>query len=405
MTPRPVALPQPVVVTGLGAVCGLGAGIDTMWQAALAGRHAIRPLQLFATAGHRTTLAAAVPDDAPLVAGRGLSRAERFACTAAAEAARSLPATLLRTARAGVFFGSSTGALFEAERFLAELLQHREGDLGPLAAQQNDGPGAAVARHLGVRGPVATWSTACTSTNVALAAALDALHSGEVDVAIAGGADELCETTYAGFNSLRAVDASPTRPFRCTRAGLSLGEGAGVLLLETLAHAARRGATVLCELTAAGRSCDAHHVSAPDPDGAGAAQAIRIALQAAGLSPDQVTFVNAHGTGTPQNDSAEAKALHAVFGARTASLPITSSKSLIGHLLGAAGGIEAVFTALSIVHRLLPPVAGDEPADAGLGLDVVLGAPRQLPLHNTGLSTNLAFGGNNAVVLLRSHRP
>jgi 3-oxoacyl-[acyl-carrier-protein] synthase II len=252
---------------------------------------------------------------------------------------------------------------------------------------------------------VATWSTACTSANIAIGAALDALQSGEVDVAIAGGADELCETTYAGFNSLRAVDAQPTRPFRRSRAGLSLGEGAGVLLLETLAHAQRRGAVVLCELVGAGRSCDAHHVSAPDPDGTGAAQAMRTALHEAGLAAGAVTFVNAHGTGTPHNDSAESKALHAVFGARAASLPITSSKSLVGHLLGAAGGIEAVFTALSIVHRLLPPVAGDEPADPELGLDVVIGAPRALPVHNVGLSTNLAFGGNNAVVVLRSHRP
>jgi 3-oxoacyl-[acyl-carrier-protein] synthase II len=397
--------PAPVVVTGLGAVCGLGAGTATVWPAALAGRHAIVPLGLFPTATHRTTLAAAVPDGARLVAGRGLSRAERFACTAAEEAVRGLPPAALRTDRAGVFFGSSTGALFEAERFLAELLQGRTGHLAPLAAQQNDGPGTAVARHLGVRGPVGTWSTACTSANVALGAALDALRSGEVDVAIAGGADELCETTYAGFNSLRAVDAQPTRPFRRSRAGLSLGEGAGVLLLETLAHARARGATVLCELVGAGRSCDAHHVSAPEPNGAGAAAAIRTALAEAGLAAAAVTFVNAHGTGTPHNDAAEANALHAVFGARAATLPVTSSKSLVGHLLGAAGGIEAVFTALSIVHRLLPPVAGDEPADPGLGLDVVIGAPRPLPADNVGLSTNLAFGGNNAVVLLRSWRP
>ena len=395
----------PVVVTGVGAVSGLGIGADAAWQRALAGRHAIAELRLFPTTSHRTTLASVVSDDADLVRGRGLSRGERFACTAASEAVRTLPATVLRSARAGVFFGSSTGALFEAERWLVARLSGHEGPLAPLAAQQNDGPGTAVARHLAVRGPVATWSTACTSSNVALGAALDALHSGEIDVALAGGADELCETTYAGFNSLRAVDPQPTRPFRASRSGLSLGEGAGVLLLETLDHARARGAEILCEFAAAGRSCDAHHVSAPDPDGRGAAAAIRIALQEAGLAPDDVTFVNAHGTGTPHNDPAEANALRAVFGARTATLPVTSSKSLVGHLLGAAGGLEAVFTALSIVHRLVPPLAGDEPADPALGLDVVLGAPRGLPDHNVGLSTNLAFGGNNAVVLLRSHRP
>jgi len=392
-----------VVVTGLGAVSSLGVGVDRHWQQALGGRAGIGPLGLFSTASHRTAIAAEVPADAVLTPGRNLSRTERFACTAAAEAVRSAPRQVLQSPRAGVFFGSSTGALFEAEQFLAELLQHREGRLAPLAAQQNDGPGTAVARTLAVQGPVVTFSTACTSANVALAAALDALQSGEVDLAVAGGADELCETTYAGFNSLRAVDARPTRPFRQSRAGLSLGEGAGVLLLETLDHARKRGAAILCELAGAGLSCDAHHVSAPDP--VGAAAAIGNALQAARLAPDAVTFVNAHGTGTPHNDDAESKAMHAVFGARSAHIPVTSTKSLVGHLLGAAGGIEAVFTVLSIVHRLVPPTAGDEAADPALGLDVVTEQARALPAQNVGLSTNLAFGGNNAVVLFRSFLP
>jgi len=395
----------PVVITGLGAVSGLGVGIEGLWAQALAGHCSIGPLALFATTSHRTSIGAQVPDGTLLRGRAAWSRAERFACTAADEAVAGLPSALLQTDRAGVFFGSSTGALLETEHFFAALLQQRNSRLAPIAGQQNDGPGNTVARHLGVRGPVVTFSTACTSANVALAAALDALQAGEIDVAVSGGADELCETTYAGFNSLRAIDAQPTRPFRATRAGLSLGEGAGIVLLETLAHARARGATILCELAAAGRSCDAHHVSAPEPNGLGAAAAIRTALREAGLQPDDVTFVNAHGTGTTQNDAAESKAMAAVFGARAAQLPLTSTKSLVGHLLGAAGGIEAVFTALSIVHRLLPPTAGEQPADPALGLDVVLHRPRQLPVHNVGLSTNLAFGGNNAVVLLRSHRP
>lgn len=394
-----------VVVTGLGAICGLGAGLETLWRASLRGTAAIGPLALFATDGHRTTIASEVPDIAPRLRHRGWSRAESFAATATQEATGDIAPALLRSPRAGVFFGSSTGALFEAERFLADLLQHREGDLRPLAAQQNDGPGTTVARLCGVRGPVVTYSTACTSANVALGGALDALQSGEVDVAIAGGADELCETTYAGFNSLRAVAAQPTRPFRAARNGLSMGEGAGVLLLETEAHAHARGARIFAELLGAGRSCDAHHVSAPEPSGLGAAAAIQQALREAGLAPADVTFVNAHGTGTPHNDDAESKALHAVFGARAAVIPVTSTKSLIGHLLGAAGGIEAVLTALSIVHRLVPPTAGCEPIDPALGLDVVLAEPRALPAHNVGLSTNLAFGGNNAVVLLGTYRP
>ncbi len=398
---------MPIAVTGLGCVASLGATAGDVWRQALAGRAGIGELTLFATATHRTSIAASVPAvPAPRGRARGeLARAETFACTAAREATAALPPAALRSNRAGVFFGSSTGALFEGERYLAALLQGREPQLAPIAAIPNDGPGTAVARALGVRGPVVTFSTACTSANVAIAAALDALRSGEVDVAVAGGADELCELTYAGFNCLRAVDPLPTRPFRASRAGLTMGEGAGVLLLETLAHARARGADVVCELAGAGRSCDAHHVSAPDPEGAGAAAAIRAALADAGETADAVTFANAHGTGTPHNDDAESKAMHAVFGARVRSLPVTSTKSLVGHLLGAAGGIEAVLTALSIVHRQLPPTAGDEPIDAALGLDVVVGAPRALPAHNVGISTNLAFGGNNAVLVLRSPPP
>lgn len=394
----------PVVVTGVGCTSALGTTVDATWAAACAGRRGIAELRLFPTASHRTSIAASVELAEPTPAERGWARAERFAMVAAREATAGIAANALRTRRAGVFFGSSTGALFEGERLLAELLARRQPSVRPIAAIQNDGPGTSIARALGVRGPVVTFSTACTSANVALGAALDALRSGEVEVAIAGGADELCEITYAGFNSLRACDPQPSRPFRASRAGLSMGEGAGVLLLETLAHAEARGARVLAELAGAGRSCDAHHVSAPAPDGSGAAAAIRQALGDAGAWAEQVTFVNAHGTGTPHNDDAESKAMAAVFGARSAQLPLTSTKSLVGHLLGAAGGIEAVLTTLSIVHRLLPPTAGDEPIDAALGLDVVTGSARALPEHNLGLSTNLAFGGNNAVVLLRSWR-
>lgn len=391
-----------VVVTGLGTVSSLGQDPDALWHGALACRRGVGDLKLFATASHRTTIACEAPAVALPASFGELAAAERFAVKATRDAVAGLPAAALRSRRAGVFFGSSTGALFEGERYLAGLLRKDEPSLGLLATVQNDGPGTAVARAFGVRGPVVTYSTACTSANVALGAALDALRSGEVDVAIAGGADELCEITYAGFNSLRAIDPQPTRPFRKSRAGLSMGEGSGVLLLETEAHARARGATILCELAGAGRSCDAHHVSAPEPNGAGAVAAIRMALRDAGLQADDVTFVNAHGTGTPHNDDAESKAMAAVFGERARTLPLTSTKSLVGHLLGAAGGIEAVLTTLSIVHRLLPPTAGDEPIDPALGLDVVTGAARELPARNVGLSTNLAFGGNNAVVLLRS---
>ena len=393
---------DPVVVTGIGAVSSLGPTADALWQGVIAARRGLGELDLFATTSHRTKLAGQVDTDALPRQFAHMSRADRFGCTATQAAVQDVPTSLLQSGRAGVFFGSSTGALFEGERFLAALLDGREGDLHSIVGLQNDGPGNAVAKQFGCGGPVITYSTACTSANVAIAAALDALHSGEVDLAIAGGADELCEITYAGFNSLRAIDSEPTRPFRADRKGLLMGEGAGVLLLERRSHAEARGATVLAELVSAGRSCDANHVSAPDPEGRGAATAIRQALQEGGLVPADITFVNAHGTGTPHNDVSESKAMHAVFGERARSLPITSTKSMVGHLLGAAGGIEAVLTVLSIQHGLLPPTAGDAPADPELGLDVVVHEARTLPATNVGLSTNLAFGGNNAVIVLRS---
>jgi len=393
---------DPVVVTGIGAVSSLGATAESLWQNVTAGTRGINELSLFKTESHRTKLAAQVDTDALPEQFAHMSRADRFGCTATEAAVRNVPGDLLQSGRTGVFFGSSTGALFEGERFLHKLLHNKEGDLHSIVGLQNDGPGNAVAKQFRCGGPAITYSTACTSANVAIGAALDALHSGEVDVAIAGGADELCEITYAGFNSLRAIDAEPTRPFRKDRKGLLMGEGAGVLALERRSQAIARGATVLAELVSAGRSCDANHVSAPDPEGRGAIMAIRQALLEGNLSPEDITFINAHGTGTPHNDASESKALHAVFGDRTGSLPVTSTKSMVGHLLGAAGGIEAVLTVLSIHHHLLPPTAGDDPADAELGLDIVLHEARALPPINVGISTNLAFGGNNSVIVLRS---
>lgn len=393
-----------VVVTGIGSVCSLGATTEKLWQRITSGTRGLRDLDLFDTSSHRTKLAGQVDDSTLPQHFLHLARAEQFGCTATEAAIRNIPPELLKSGRTGVFFGSSTGALFEGEQFLKGLLESREGNLHSIVGLQNDGPGNAVAKFVGCSGPVITFSTACTSANVAIGAALDALRSGEVDIAIAGGADELCQITYAGFNSLRAIDGNPSRPFRVDRQGLLMGEGSGVLVLERKETAAARGATILAELVGAGLSCDAQHVSAPDPKGLGAATAMNSALQSGGLTAEDVTFVNAHGTGTPHNDASESKAMHAVFGERARSLPITSTKSMVGHLLGAAGGIEAVLTVLSIQNRLLPQTAGEAEADPELGIDLVLHEPRALPDNNVGISTNLAFGGNNAVIVLRSPR-
>lgn len=396
-----------VVVTGIGAVSGFGSGVEALWRGLRAGDRAIGSFERFDAAPHRTSLASEVPAPlgTPLLEPPEpdrLSLADRFAITAAEEALAQagLEGPL---AEVGVLFGSSTGAMYEAERFWARLTCHEAGParLGWITSQEYNGPGDAVARHVGATGPVETVSSACTSGALSVLAALDALRDGELDLALAGGSDSLCQLTYAGFNSLRAVDPDPCRPFRSDRAGLNLGEGAAVLVLETLEHARDRGATPLAELLAGASTCDAHHMTAPSPEGAGAAAAIRQALDEAELEPDAVSFVNAHGTGTPLNDAAEWQAIAAVFGDRAEHLPVTAPKSSVGHLLGAAGSLEAVDTVLCLVHRELHPTAGEGSPDPAAPVNLVLDGPLELPAGAVGLSLNLAFGGSNAALLFR----
>ncbi|HLU39512.1 MAG TPA: beta-ketoacyl-[acyl-carrier-protein] synthase family protein [Planctomycetota bacterium] len=393
-----------IFVTGLGAVTGFGAGVAALARGLRRGAPAISPVTTFDPGAHRTQLAgmAPLPPQREGDPAARLGRGERFAVQAAEEAIVHAGLGAAELTAAGVFFGSSNGGLLEGEAFFRRL-RRRERRLGlrQVASHQNNGPGDAVARRFQCTGPVLTCSSACTSANMALAAALDALRAGECEVALAGGADALSEVTYAGFNALRAVDPGPSRPFRVDRAGLSMGEGAGVLLLETEAHARARGAVVLAELAGAGATCDAHHMSAPKDDALGPLHAMQRALDDAGESPSSVAFVNAHGTGTPHNDVVEARALRELFGERVADVPVTSTKSLVGHLLGACGGLEAVVCVLGLLYREVHPTGGDDPADPELGLDVVIGGVRRLAGARVALSNNLAFGGNNVTVVFR----
>jgi 3-oxoacyl-[acyl-carrier-protein] synthase II len=394
-----------IAVTGLGAVSGYGAGIGALWQGLTSGASAIAPFSRFEHANYRTQLASEALAPA---AGEGPERssiADRFALVAAREALAQagLPARLDELA-CGIYFGSSTGGMFESESYFADLLgePRRASGIGRLSAQQTCSPGESIGRAFLVQGPVQTVASACASATLAMGNALAALRAGEIDVAIAGGSDSLCRLTYAGFNSLRAVDSKACRPFRTERGGMSIGEGAAVLVLESAAHARARGAQVLGWLLGAGASCDAHHMTAPDPQGAGIARAVEAALADAGLAAAAIDFVNVHGTGTPHNDAAEANMLRTVFGARLANLPLTSSKGAVGHFLGAAGAIEAVATLLCLVHGAVHPTPGEGEVDPALGLDLVTGTVRPLPGARFALSTNLAFGGTNAAVVLGS---
>lgn len=400
----PAGAVRRVAVSGIGAVCGLGWGVAPLWEGLRAGRSGFAPIRRFDPSRHRTHLAAEAGEPPAEVrrSARGtrrLSIADRFALFAAVEALERAGLAPPLAGEAGVYFGSSTGGMYESEQFFGELLRDpRRARLSALASQQVNGPGDAVARHLGVEGPVETLSSACASGALALAVALEAIRSGEVEVALAGGSDSLCQLTYAGFNALRSVDEDPCRPFGAGRAGMSFGEGAAVLVLEPLERVLARGAMPLAELAGAGASCDAHHMTAPDPTGAGAAAAVEAALADAGLSADCVDFVNAHGTGTPLNDAAEWQSLRRVFGERAGSIPVVATKSLVGHLLGCSGALEAVATILCLCHGELHPAPPGE-ADSDLPVALVVGEPLPLPDARAAISTSLAFGGSNAALV------
>jgi 3-oxoacyl-[acyl-carrier-protein] synthase II len=394
------------VVTGVGAVSAAGWGVEAFFPVLMSGTTAIGPFDRFDHERQRSHVAGQVPPGPPVGYRRParwarLSYSDRFALFAAEEAVSQagLHAPLLD---AGCYLGSSTAGLFESECFVREMLRgsRRGARLGLMASHQLNGPGDAVARHLGVTGPVETHSSACASSALAIEAALRSLRDGEVEVALAGGADSLCAVTYSGFNALRAIDPLPCRPFRRGRSGTSLGEGAGVLVMELLEHALSRGASPLAEILGAGSSCDANHMTAPHPEGKGAASAMRRALEDAGLGPEHVGYVNAHGTGTPLNDASEWAALVAIFGGRAGSVPVSATKSIVGHLLGSSGALEAVATVLCLRASRAHPTAGDGELDAAMDIDLVRSEPRALEDHAPALSTSLGFGGANAALVL-----
>jgi 3-oxoacyl-[acyl-carrier-protein] synthase II len=395
--------PAPIAITGIGAVSPAGWGVAAFRAALFSAIAGIGDFQRFDHSRHRTHIAGQVP------AFRGrrltpswnrLSNSDRFALFAAVEACAlaQLDGEDIAS-RSGVFFASSTGGLLESERYFADLLHGRKATRQLLSSHWISAPAETIAREFGVAGPVETFSSACAAGGIAIERAIDAIRREEVDVAICGGADCLTVTTYSGFNALRAVDTEPCRPFRANRNGLSLGEGAGVLILERATHAAARRARPLAMLHGAGSSCDAGHLTAPDPEGQWAADAIRRALADSNLDPSDIDFINAHGTATPLNDAAECEAIRRVFGDRATTMPVEATKALIGHLLGAAGAIEAVATVLTLAESTLHAAPDGGERDPNLSLDVVFGAARSHHCLRHGVSLNLGFGGANSAVV------
>ena len=395
-------MPTRIAITGIGSVNALATGVDAFAAALREGRCGIGTLTAFSAAGYRTALAAEVRDlRAPHRLARGASRTARLALIAAVEAWRM--AGLGRLADAGVVVGTTTGGMAAVEE--AYRLDYAEA-AGPTAVRDwlempINATTDLLARLIGSRGPRLTISTACSSGANALGLGADWLRAGRSPAVLCGGADALCRMVFSGFNALQVLDRVPCRPFDRARAGITLGEGAALFVLERWDDAARRGARILGELVSYGVSADAHHVTQPRPDGAGAVRAIDRALAEGGIAPAEIDYVNAHGTGTPQNDLVEARALKQVLGARAARIPVSSTKSQVGHCLGAAGAIEALASLLAIRGGFVPPTATLRDPDPECDLDFVPRVSRPAALR-TVLSNSYGFGGNNTSLVLRS---
>ena len=406
-----------VVVTGLGVVCPCGNDVATAWSAVVAGRSGIGPITRFDASTLPVRIAGEVRGYEPgpvLHDPREVKRLDLFiqyAMTAAYEAVRDagLPLDAPLGDRAGVYVGTGIGGIEEITRGALTVAAGGYKTLSPffiprslvnLAAGQ-------IAMRFGARGPSLCISTACATGNHSIGEAWRAIRSGDADVIIAGGTEaSIVPLGMAGFVAMKAMSkrnddpATACRPFDRDRDGFVMGEGAGVVVLESYEHAMARGARIYAELVGYANTNDAHHITSPPAGHEGAARCMALALKSAGLRPEDVDYINAHGTSTPANDGNETQAIRTVFGAHADRLAVSSTKSVTGHLLGAAGGVEAAFSILALAHGVLPPTATLQNADAACDLDYVPGASRPAPLR-AALSNAFGFGGTNAVLLFQ----
>jgi 3-oxoacyl-[acyl-carrier-protein] synthase II len=396
-----------VAITGVGLVTALGATREESWRRLVAGECGVSPVTVFDTEGYRSRVAAEVDMeaiDAALtpVERRRRSRGDKIAVHIATEAVddAGFLETPIDLSRVGVFLGAGTGDLLRNEQFYRTWTERGIERARPSEAWNHfvSTPVDAIAAAFGFEGPRGCVVAACASSTIAIGRAVEAIRSGHADAALAGGADALARLTFTGFNALRLMDPDPCRPFDRGRAGMNIGEGGGVLVLEDLERARRRGAHIYAELAGHSAACEAYHPTAPEPTGGPVAAVIELALADAGLSADAVDHVNAHGTATVQNDAAESRAFARVFGERAARLPVTSAKSMIGHCLGAAGAVEAAILALTLDRGVIPPTIHH--AETDCEVDVVANEARDATLR-CAVSTSLGFGGNDAAIVMR----
>lgn len=389
-----------VVVTGLGVVSPYGRGSEAYWNGLSQGHCLLGPISLFPTAGFRSNIGGEISPAIMRTLGKGSRpRATRLLLAAAEEAVQHAGLGAAELATAAVSIGGAGGGMLEAEawywaRYHQEPQARWQVALRTMIpASQTD----ALAHHLRIGGPRETPILACSSSAAAIATVADLIETGVVEVGLAGGVDTLTRLCFMGFNALKLLDTQPCRPFARDRRGMSLGEGAAVLVLESHRHAAARGAPIHAGVAGCGIASDAFHATAPPADAEGAVRAMREALARARLTPAQIAYVNAHGTGTVQNDRAEAAALETVFGA--GKVLVSSTKSLIGHTMGAAGALEAVATICALGSGLLPPTANLHEPDPAILFDCIPHVARPYAL-DCAMSNSFGFGGQNVSLVL-----
>jgi len=408
-----------VVVTGLGCVSPVGNTVEEAWGALLTGKSGAANITLFDASLHRTKFAAEVKEfDGVALFGtreaRKMDRFTQFAMAATLEALGQADYTVDESNRdrVGVLIGSGIGGITTLLE-QAEVMRERGPDrISPFLIPMmiSDGAAGMIAIHIGARGPNMALATACASGSNAIGEAAEMIRRGSVDVMIAGASEaSIVSLAMGGMNVMGALSTrnddpeKASRPFDKDRDGFLMGEGAGVLLLESLEHAQARGAKILCEVSGYGTTDDAYHVSAPAENGAGAALSMQYALEDAGLKPADIGYINAHGTSTPLNDKSETAAIKTVFGVQAYNVPVSSTKSMTGHLLGASGALEAIVCAKVLQDNILPGTINYETPDPECDLDYVPNQTR-LATPDHAMSNSFGFGGHNATLVLSRYK-
>ena len=398
-----------IVITGLGTINAISNNIQDFATALKKGACGIGPVDLFDTAGFRCHNGGQIKDFQPRdyipadFSLKRMSRADMLAFAAALEALQDaglypLPEALQE--ETGVAIGGGSGGLWEAENFYSALLLRggRNPRFSALASVYCASSADRIASNLALGGPKTTFMTACSAGATAIGYARDLLLNGHARIMLAGGVEPMCRITYAAFNALKSLDPETCHPFDKNRQGLSLGEATAIMVLEPLAAALARGAKIYGEILGYGVTCDSFHMTAPDEKASGAVRSMRAALADSGLTIEDIDYINAHGTATPVNDLTETRAIKEVFGKRAYAVPVSSTKSMTAHTLGAAGALEAVISTLALRDGFIPPTINLSEPDPECDLDYVTEGARRADLRVV-LSNSFAFGGNNTTVI------